>query len=76
MERSLASRLKVICSLMIPLNLSIMLDMALLVGCLTFAGHVDALVLGAVGLGNSITYLMMVSFTFGFATSLDTLLTQ
>ena len=76
MERSYSKRLKVICVLMVSLDLSVLFDMSLSIGCLTFAGHVNAVVLGAVGLGNTFTYLMMISFIFGLASSLDTLLTQ
>ena len=59
---------------MVPISFGIMLDMAILMANLIYAGRLGPNDLAAVGLAQSVTYLMMVSFVYGMSSSLDTLM--
>ena len=50
MEHSFWKRMSVICKLMIPLNFGIMLDMAILMANLIYAGRLNSNDLAALGL--------------------------
>ena len=76
MERSFSKRLSVICGVLIPLNISILLDMIILMINLIYAGHLNANDLAAIGLAQTLSYLMMLCFIYGISASLDTLMSQ
>ena len=76
MERSFSKRLYVICRIMVPLTIGILLDMGVLMSNLIYAGRLNSNDLAAVGLSQTFSYLLMVSFVYGMSSSLDTLMSQ
>ena len=76
MERSFSKRLYVICRIMVPLTIGILLDMGVLMSNLIYAGRLNSNDLAAVGLAQTFSYLLMVSFVYGMSSSLDTLMSQ